>query len=185
MDSHLQLNKRYKDIEEHDFSESIKILDQTIDIGVKTIEVLETQGEQINNVNKLLDGINVNVQSANKTMAKINSFGYNFTKIFRPSYWKNKKYVESQIISEVIPENTHQINNINEKINDTLLIEREQDNDDINKLSSRLDILKDIAILQGVQLNEHNKLLDQINPKMDRSNQQITTLNRNIIRKLD
>jgi hypothetical protein len=185
-DSYSELNQQYKNIENHDFTESVKILDQTIDIGVKTVEVLETQGEQINHINKLLDGINVNIQASNKSMAKINNFGYSFTKFFRPSYWKNKNLASSQIITDVIPENTHEINNIHEKINETLSTERNENNNDFYKqMSSRLDILKDIVILQGIQLGEHNKLLNDVNPKMDKSNEEIIKLNKDILGNLD
>lgn len=178
---------------------SVRLLDETILQGVDALEMLDSQGRQIDRIGTLEDSINRDVQDSKKIMARINHYFYSSTKIFRPSYWKKNKHQDmssmkgeryqvsgnqrfgSQSLIKAELERLQEENDFEE--NDEQYLRRTSDDEFAEQLRPRLAILKDIALLQGSHLDSHNQKLDVINNNIDYTQEDLSKLNTSIRKK--
>lgn len=191
-----------RDANSSDLDNSVRLLDETIRQGIDSLEMLDSQGRQINRIGTLEDSINRDVQDSKQLLNRINHYFYSSTKVFRPSYWKKNKHQKPNNSNHRVRRVNSLSNNLSPSLSHSLIKQeaerleeeggleteeeylQETENDRfVEKLHPRIAILKEIAMLQGNHLDNHNQKLETINQNLDYTQDDINELNKNIRKK--
>jgi len=168
----------------------VQMVEESQTTGAKTIEMLETQGEQLNRIEKGLDDINADMNRAAKDITQMEKWcglclmPWNRRKKIKDvdeSKWetsKDGKVVSSQPPSEGTTSSGPYIQRIT---NDGREDEME---DNMQQVGSVLGNLKNMAADMSVEIDRQNKQLDVVGAKaanadlkVDHANTRVTKLN--------
>lgn len=132
-------------------------LNETLDIVSKINENLGQQTEQLQNIDTKLDTISKNNKETKKELQIMNSYFYSFY------YWMTSFFGDNE-------DDNKEINKTNPQNSDHLTkINIDQD----NILTSQLEELERLTVVMGDEMDYQNKLLDKIEDKNIKNNENI------------
>merc|ERR1712173_274014 len=157
----------------------VQMVEESQDAGTKTIEMLETQGEHLNRIEKGLDDINADMKQAEKHITQMEKWcglclmPWNRRKKIKDvddSKWETSK--DGTVVSRQPPTetNTNSGPYIQRITNDGREDEME---DNMQQVGSVLGNLKNMAQDMGQEIDRQNRQLDKIGAKVKRSYEHI------------
>ena len=146
--------------------EIIRIIDHSQRTGIKSLEMLNNQYEQLQKINKNTDNINENLAISSSMLGRIKYF---FFPTMITNLDKNSKL--ENIDKEVEPQINNDLQNFNEINNDL---------QNFNEINNGLQNLKNIAISMNNALDKDRDLLNKVNIKSEIVNSNIIKINKDI-----
>jgi len=148
------------------FNELLKISEETKNDSIKTLEELNDQKTILNNLNQQINHIDKLIIKSNRVINTMKSITSNlFNKIFTSD--KTNKQNNTQVD---IQNNYIKSENISNKIN----------NDTLDIIINNIQVIKELNLNIGEELDEQNELLDNITKKAELSNINIKKTEKNI-----
>ncbi|XWV24959.1 synaptosomal-associated protein [Tupanvirus deep ocean] len=153
---------------------------ETEGIAADTLGELADQGDRLKNLHGKLDNIDKNQYQANRYLNVISSIGGYIRNSFSkpaPSPTATKYVVQDTNTS------SNKIQNIqfNKQIKQTTKIQNETD-ELLDELSLSLGRLKEMGNHMSTEINNHNKILEDLNERVDKTNHGMKKLNDKIVR---
>ena len=148
------------------FNELLKISEETKNGSITTLEELNDQKTILNNLNQQINHIDKLIIKSNRVINTMKSITSNlFNKIFTSD--KTNKQNNTQVD---IQNNYIKSENISNKIN----------NDTLDIIINNIQVIKELNLNIGEELDEQNELLDNITKKAELSNINIKKTEKNI-----
>eukprot|EP00040_Diaphanoeca_grandis_P025456 m.141046 g.141046 ORF g.141046 m.141046 type:complete len:220 (-) comp30160_c1_seq2:271-930(-) len=187
----------------------LKIANQTRDVGAKTLEELDGQGEQLRRVNQDLKGINNEMREAEKQLTQMEkccgccscpcgrpkSFEKSPAYTYKKGGDKNKDGEEDEEDDTITeqPRSSARYQGGGAKGEQQEFIKRitgdareDEMNDNMQAVSSILGDLKAQAMAMGTEIDEQDEIMDDIAKGVDSNEQRVEAANKramNILRK--
>ena len=148
------------------FNELLKISEETKNDSIKTLEELNDQKTILNNLNQQINHIDKLIIKSNRVINTMKSITSNlFNKIFTSDKTNIKDNTQMNIQDNYIKSE-----NISNKIN----------NDTLDIIINNIQVIKELNLNIGEELDEQNELLDNITKKAELSNINIKKTEKNI-----
>ncbi|XP_018415561.1 PREDICTED: synaptosomal-associated protein 23 isoform X2 [Nanorana parkeri] len=168
----------------------LALAEESQDTGVKTITMLDEQGEQLKRVEEGLDQINKDMREADKNLTELNKCcglcicpgkSFEFGEVYKKA-WGNRDSDE-----DVVSKQPRQLNGqqqrapgqsgpyIKRVTNDAREDEMEEN---LNQVGSILGNLKNLALDMGNEIDSQNKQIDKINEKATANKEHIDEANK-------
>jgi len=162
----------------------VQMVEESQDAGTKTIEMLETQGEHLNRIEKGLDDINADMKQAEKHITQMEKWcglclmPWNRRKKIKDvddSKWETSK--DGTVVSRQPPTetNTNSGPYIQRITNDGREDEME---DNMQQVGSVLGNLKNMAQDMGQEIDRQNRQLDKIGAKATNADAKVGVANK-------
>uniref|UniRef100_A0A674GJB2 Synaptosomal-associated protein n=1 Tax=Taeniopygia guttata TaxID=59729 RepID=A0A674GJB2_TAEGU len=162
------------------------------DVGIKTITMLDEQGEQLNRIEEGMDQINKDMREAEKTLTELNKCcglcvcpcnrtkNFEASKAYRATWGDGTENSADHVIS-MQPRSINQQQpqtsgrpSVNRITNDA----REDEMDEnLTQVGNILGNLKNMALDMGNEIDAQNKQIDRINIKADTNRDRIEQAN--------
>lgn len=168
----------------------IGMVEETQDAGIRTLVMLDEQGEQLDRIEEGMDQINKDMKQAEKNLEGLEKCcglcvcpwnrAKNFEKgdEYKKTWQANEdgKVVNAQPQRVQDPRNNVQIGGgfVNRITNDKREDEMEEN---LESVSNVIGNLKNMAIDMGNEIGSQNQQIDRINTKADSNNQRISQAN--------
>ncbi|XP_075048936.1 synaptosomal-associated protein 23 [Mixophyes fleayi] len=171
----------------------LNLVEEGQDAGVKTLTMLDEQGEQLKRVEEGLDQINKDMREAEKNLTELNkccgicvcpgkrSKNFETGEVYKKA-WGNKDHGSEDVVSK----QPHQVNGqpqsgagqsggyVKRITNDA----REDEMDEnLQQVGSILGNLKNMALDMGNEIDSQNKMIDRINDKATTNRDRIEEAN--------
>ncbi|XP_053553786.1 synaptosomal-associated protein 23 [Bombina bombina] len=161
------------------------------DAGIKTITMLDEQGEQLNRIEEGMDQINKDMREAEKNLTELNKCcglcvcpgkrakNFETNDVYKKAWSNNNK--DSDVVSKQPGQssNGQQQKNAGGYVKKITNDAREDEMDEnLDQVGSILNNLKSMALDMGNEIDSQNKVIDRINDKAETNKDRIEEANK-------